>query len=181
MAPLMPIYAGITYERIEKKGLQWPCKSKDDPGTRILHSGKFATPDGKGHITPFNWVEPPELPDEKYPFTLSTGRVLFHFHTGTMTRRSKAINNYYPEVKIEINEKDAEDLNIKTGDLIKVISRRGELKGKAFITDKATKGLIFIPFHFKEAAANLLTNGKHLDPLAKIPELKVTAVSIKKM
>ncbi len=180
MAQLMPIYAGMDYERIEHKGLQWPCRDKKDPGTKILHSGKLATPDGKGHITPFNWVEPPELPDEKYPFILSTGRVLYHFHTGTMTRRSKAINRYYPKVKIEISPQDAKELNIKTGDRIKVSSRRGELQGNAFVTDKATKGLIFIPFHFKEAAANLLTNGKHLDPLAKIPELKVTAVKIEK-
>ncbi len=180
MAELSPIYHGINYERIEHRGLQWPCRDKNDPGTKILHVGKFATKDGKGHIVPFNWVEPPESPDDKYPFVLSTGRVLYHFHTGTMTRRSVSINNYYPEVKIEINPYDAKNLGIKSGECVKVNSRRGELKGKAFITEKATKGLIFIPFHFKEAAANLLTDGKHLDPLAKIPELKVTAVSIEK-
>ncbi len=180
MAKLSPIYAGIDYERIEHKGLQWPCRTKDDPGTKILHSKKFSTLDGKGHITPFTWVEPPELPDEEYPFILSTGRVLYHFHTGTMTRRSQAIDAYYPEVKIEISLQDAERLEIKTGDLLEVSSKRGKITGKALVTDKATKGLIFIPFHFKEAAANLLTDGKHLDPLAKIPELKVTAVKIAK-
>ena len=179
-AKVTPIYAGITYERIEHKGIQWPCRAKDDPGTSILHTEKFSRPNGKGKFIPVEFAEPPELPDEEYPFYLSTGRILYQYHTGTMTRRVKGINKIKPEVEIEINPADAERLGIKKGDQVRVTSRRGSISGKVKITKRSMKGMIFIPFHYAEAAANELTLNV-IDPISKIPTYKVAAVKIEKI
>jgi predicted molibdopterin-dependent oxidoreductase YjgC len=175
-----PSYAGMAYHRMEKIGLQWPCRSDEDPGTSILHTQKFAHPDGKGKFTPMTYNDPPETPDAEYPFYLSTGRILYHYHTGTMTRRVKAIHEKEPEVKIEINPTDASSLGVKTDDLVRLTSRRGSIEGKVLVTERSVPGLVFVPFHFAEARANTLT-GNFLDPIAKIPSFKVSAVKIEKI
>ncbi len=181
IAGCTPIYSGINYSRLHSQGIQWPCRNPEDTGTDILHREKFSSEDGKGRFIPMNFAEPPEIPDEEYPFYLSTGRVLYHYHTGTMTRRVRALDKKVHELRIEINPIDAKNLKIKDGDTLKVISRRGEIKGKARITEKSMKGLVFTPFHFAEARANRLTDHKTLDPIAKIPSLKVSAVRIEKV
>lgn len=173
-----PIYGGITYERIEKVGLQWPCPNTDHPGTPILHVGKFSRGLGKFHAV--EWQPAKEVPDEQYPFVLTTGRVLYHYHSGTMTRRISGLNELYPEGLIEINPEDAAKLGIADGDLVRVASRRGEVIVKAEVVERPDPGVVFMSFHFKEAAANLLTIAA-LDPVAKIPEFKVAAVRIEKV
>jgi len=176
-----PIYGGITWERLKKNeaGLQWPCPDISHPGTIYLHrDGKFSR--GKGHFHPISFKEPAELPSKEFPFILSTGRTLWHFHTGTMSRRSKTLNERVPEGYVEISRVDARKLQINDNEMVKVASPRGEIKIKVKITGKVSAGLIFIPFHFKEAAANILTNAA-LDPIAKIPEYKVCAARIDKI
>lgn len=172
---LVPIYGGITYERIEQVGLQWPCPTTDHPGTPILHVGKFSR--GLGRFSAVEWQPAKEMPDEEYPFLLTTGRVLYHWHGGTMTRRSAGLDEIYPEALVEINPKDAATLGIANGDMVKVASRRGEVVAKAEVVDRPDPGVVFMTFHFHEAAANLLTIAA-LDPVSKIPELKVAAVRI---
>lgn len=181
IAECTPIYHGIVSKRISGKGIQWPCRNSDDPGTEILHEGKFAFEDGKGRFMKMDFAPPPELPDKEYPFYLSTGRVLYHYHTGTMTRRVKVLDRKVRNLKVEINPEDAKMLDINNGDKVKVISRRGEITGEAKVTEKSMRGLVFTPFHFAEARANRLTDHKNLDPLAKIPSLKVSAVKIEKV
>lgn len=178
---LTPIYGGITWDRLlsDEKGLQWPCPDTSHPGTVFLHKdGKFTR--GKGLFHAVKFKEPAEVPDEEYPFNLSTGRILWHFHTGTMTRRSPTLNERVPEGYVEINGLDAKALNIKDGEMVKVSSRRGEIEIKCKVTPRVMKGMVFIPFHFEEAAANVLTNPA-FDPVAKIPELKTCAVNVKKV
>jgi predicted molibdopterin-dependent oxidoreductase YjgC len=172
-----PSYAGITWDRIEEVGIQWPCPNAEHPGTPILHVGKFTRGLGKFHAV--EWMPPAEEPDEQYPYVLTTGRVLFHFHGGTMSRRSVGLNAIYPEGKVELHPKDAAKLGVSNGDLVKVSSRRGEVVAKAEVIERSDPGVIFMTFHFKEAAANLLTTAA-LDPIAKIPEYKVAAVRVEK-
>ncbi len=175
IAALTPIYGGINYKRIDKNGLQWPCRSLDDPGTKYLHSGKFSR--GKGLFTPVEFRWPAEMPDRKYPFILTTGRMYYHYHTRSMTKRSKGLQEMCPEGYVEINAGDAKKLKISEGEKIEIASRRGKIQIKAMISERVPQGIVFIPFHFAEAAANLLTNPA-LDPVAKIPELKVAACRI---
>lgn len=176
-----PIYGGITWDRLEadEKGLQWPCPDTSHPGTIFLHkNGAFSR--GKGHFHAIPFKEPAELPDDDYPLILSTGRVLWHFHTGTMSRRSPTLHARIPAGYVEVSIDDANNLGIVDGEKVKVKSRRGEIITKAKVTHRVKKGVIFIPFHFKEAAANVLTNPA-LDPIAKIPEYKVCAAKIEKL
>ena len=177
IASLTPIYGGMYYNRLEKAGLQWPCLDINHPGTKYLHKDKFSR--GKGKFSAVEFKEAAELPDEEYPFLFTTGRVLYHFHTGTVTRRSKGLNEIYPEALVEINPQDAQKLKVEDGEFVEVTSRRGKIKAKAKVTEKSGKGVVFMSFHFHEAAANLLTNAA-LDPVAKIPEYKVCAVKVKK-
>jgi len=177
IASVTPIYGGIGYERIEDIGLQWPCPSKEHPGTPYLHQGKFSR--GKGKFFGIEFKEAAELPDADYPFILTTGRTIFHYHTGTMTRRTEALNREVPTGYVEINFKDAEKLNIFEGEIVSVKSRRGKIEVKVQVTRKVPEGVIFIPFHFAESPANALTNSA-FDPVAKIPEYKVCAVQVEK-
>lgn len=172
---LWPALAGINYGRISKKGIQWPCPTLDHPGTPYLFKGGF--PRGKAVFTIVNYRPSEELPDEEYPFYLSTGRQLFQYHTGTMTRKVHAINVISPDAYIEIHPEDASNIGVFDGDMVRVSSRRGHIDIRVHTTDRLLKGSVFIPFHFKEAAANILTNNA-LDPISKIPELKVCAVKI---
>jgi formate dehydrogenase major subunit len=170
-----PSYAGITYERLENDGIQWPCPTADHPGTKFLHKDRFSR--GLGLFSAIEYIPPAEWPDKEYPLFLSTGRVLYHYHTGTMTIRSQGPSERYPESLVEINPAEAEKLGISDGQMVKVTSRRGSVQAKAQITQKSVPGTIFINFHFAEAAVNLLTNPA-LDPVGKIPELKVCAVKL---
>jgi predicted molibdopterin-dependent oxidoreductase YjgC len=173
---LTPSYGGITFERLEELGsLQWPCPTLEHAGTSFLHKGKFARGLGKFFALPFK--EPAELTDDEYPFTLTTGRLMFHFHTGSMTRRSPKLNSEVPEAYVEINVKDAQKIGLNGHKYVRVSSRRGQIELGVRITDDIKRGVIFIPFHFAEAAANKLTNSA-IDPVAKIPEYKVCAVKV---
>lgn len=175
---LTPSYAGISYKRLEEEGgLQWPCPEAGHPGTPYLHVKQFSS--GKGYFTPVEYQPPAEEPDAEYPLLLTTGRNLFHYHTGTMTRRSSAIGLFKPEEMAQISKEDAKKLGVGDGDLVKISSRRGEVKVKVQVTEIVPPGVVFMTFHFHEAAVNLLTNNK-VDPVAKIPEYKVCAVKLEK-
>ncbi|NLV25129.1 MAG: molybdopterin-dependent oxidoreductase, partial [Deltaproteobacteria bacterium] len=171
-----PSYAGMTYERLGRKGLHWPCPTADHPGTPVLHIGKFTKGLGTMFAVPFK--APAEVPDEEYPVYLTTGRILQQFHTGTMSRKTPGFNRLAgPHVMMSVQ--DAEALGVGNGEDVKVSTRRGSIVTKAFITKRMPKGTAFVPFHFAEAPANILTNNA-LDPIAKIPEYKVCACKLEK-
>jgi formate dehydrogenase major subunit len=177
MARLTPSYAGISYERLEQGSLQWPCPTPDHPGTKFLHVGKFGRGLGKFH--PVEHIPPAEMPDEEYPFILSTGRRRYHYHTGTMTQRTDALEVFYPTEFLEINCADAEKLGVCDGDMLKVSSRRGTVEIEAKITDKVVPGMVFTSFQYPDVPINKLTNPARC-PIAKIPEYKVCAVKVEK-
>jgi predicted molibdopterin-dependent oxidoreductase YjgC len=178
IARLTPSYGGISYRRLENGGLQWPCPTPEHPGTPILHTKIFSR--GKGKFIPLEYKPPTELPDEDYPLILTTGRSLYHFHTGTLTRKVKGLNVLMGEELVEMNPENAQALDITNGDRVKVISRRGEVEAKARVTDFSPPGTIFMTFHFVESPTNLLTNPA-LDSVSKIPEYKCCAVRIEKL
>ena len=175
ISSVTPSYGGITYERIAKEGIQWPCPNTDHPGTKFLHKDKFTR--GLGLFHAIDYIPPAELPDKDYPMLLSTGRVLYHYHTGTMTRLAKGAMERYPESLVEIHPRDAERLGIGDGQMVRVASRRGTVEARAKVTTRSDQGMIFMNFHFHEAAVNFLTNPA-LDPIGKIPEYKVCAVKV---
>jgi formate dehydrogenase alpha subunit len=177
IADLSTIYGGVRYSRLDGEGLRWPCTDPGHPGTEILHRERFSR--GLGLFQSVEYAAPAEEPDKDYPYILTTGRLLFHWHTGTMTRRSGTLTDQINEALMEIHPKDAESLGIENGDMVRVSSRRGSITLQARVTQGIKEGVVFIPFHFAEAAANKLTNSA-LDPQAKIPELKVCAVNITK-
>ncbi|MDN5346642.1 MAG: formate dehydrogenase alpha subunit [Clostridia bacterium] len=177
IAQVTPSYAGINYKRLEGQGLQWPCPAPDHPGTPVLHQEKFNRGLGKFHVV--DYVLPDEEPDEEYPYIFTTGRLLYHYHT-VISRKSKGLEEICPEPVAEINPQDAESLGIGDGERVELISRRGRVQVKAWVTNRVPRGVVFMTFHFWEAAANLLTNPA-LDPVAKIPEYKVCAVKVRKL
>lgn len=177
MATLTPQYAGMSHARLEHGGIQWPCPAPDHPGTPVLHTGKFTR--GRGLFVALDYRAPAELPDEEYPFLLSTGRILFHWHGGTMSRRSAGLEAIAPEAEAEIHPEDAAKLGIRNDDLVRIYSRRGCVTAAAKITHRSSPGMVFMTFHYAEAAVNLLTIDA-VDPTAKIPEYKVCAVNIEK-
>lgn len=179
MRTVTPSYAGMSYERIaEEGGLQWPCPAQDHPGTQYLHKAKIVR--GKGLFHAVEFIPPVELPDEEFPLLLSTGRVLYHYHTGTMTRKDEGLNFRYPNAYVEMNPADTFELGIEEKEIVRVSSRRGDINIAVKVTQRSPKGLVFIPFHFIEAPANRLTNPA-FDPIAKIPEYKVCAVRVEKI
>jgi formate dehydrogenase alpha subunit len=177
-AGLTPSYGGITHDRLEKDGLQWPCPDPEHDGTKYLHTEKFTR--GKGRFSALEYKPSREEPDDSYPLLLTTGRNLYQFHTGTMSRKSRGLNQMKGEEEVEINPLDAEALGIADGEMVRVESRRGKVKAKAKVTENSSKGVVFMTFHFGECATNLLTNPVQ-DPVAKIPELKVCAVKVEKV
>jgi formate dehydrogenase alpha subunit len=177
IASLTPSYGGISFKRLEKGSLQWPCPTPEHPGTPILHTQQFTR--GKGQFIPLEYKPPMELPDKDYPLVLTTGRSLYHYHTGTLTRRVAGLNVLMKEEEVEISPADAASLGIADGDGVKVSSRRGEVVAKAKLTEASPPGVVFMTFHFAESPANRLTNPA-LDPVAKIPEYKVCAVRVEK-
>lgn len=175
---LTPSYGGITYQRIEKIGLQWPCPDLNHPGTKFLHKDRFATSSGKGRFKPLKYRPSYELPDEEYPLILTTDRSLFHFHTGTMTRKG-GLNIIRKNEWLELNSEDAEKLGIKDGEYVYITSRRGRVKARVKVTDTVSPGVVSLTFHFYETPTNEITSPA-IDPVAKIPETKVCAVRIEK-
>ena len=189
IASVTPQYGGVTYDRLDVIpdvefaqtdvcGLQWPCPTEDHPGTPILHTQQFAR--GKGLFSAIEHIAPSENVSDDYPFVLTTGRELVHYHTGTMSRQAPGLNGLVPEGRLEIHPDDAARLGIEDGAHVRVTSRRGSIEPLAWVTDRVSPGLVFMPFHYAEAPANRLTNTV-LDPIAKIPELKVAAVNVERM
>jgi formate dehydrogenase alpha subunit len=177
IARLTPIYGGVRYHRLGVAGLQWPCPAVDHPGTAIMHTEKF--PIGRAKLRPVEHQEPCEAADQDYPLLLTTGRSLYHFHTGTMTRRTSLLDREVPAPALEVSSQDAQQLGIRSGQRVTVESRRGKLCLEARVTPHIPAGTLFLPFHFHEAPANALT-GSALDPQSKIPEFKVTAVRLRR-
>lgn len=177
MRRLTPQYQGISYQRIDSEGIQWPCPDESHPGTKYLHKDKF--PKGRAAFMPMDYKPPMESPDQEYPFILLTGRDSHHAHTGTMTRRSKTLSSIAPGGYVEINPYDAGAADVKHGEEVKIASPRGEVALKVLITDRVNKGVLFMPFHFYETPANALT-GIFLDPRAKMPEFKYVPVRLSK-
>ena len=175
---LTPSYGGISCQRSESEGLQWPCPTDDHPGTAILHTNAFVR--GKGRFIPLKYSPSGEVPDARYPLILTTGRSLYHYHTGTMTRKVIGLNVIEPEGVVEISPSDASHVGVAHGDKVRVSSRRGAVTAKAKVTEALPSGVVFMTFHFAESAANIITNPK-LDPVAKIPEFKVAAVKVEKV
>jgi len=173
-----PSYAGITPDRLQSTSLQWPCPNEEHGGTPILHAHAFSR--GKGHFEPLNNREPKELPDEEYPFMLTTARSLYQYHTGTMTRKVSGLNVMRGEELVEINPEDAVSLDIKDLENVRVTSRRGSVETKVSVTDHTPKGVVTMDFHFAESPVNMITNAAH-DPVSKIPEYKACAVKIERI
>jgi formate dehydrogenase major subunit/formate dehydrogenase alpha subunit len=176
LAGVSPIYGGISYDRLADGGLAWPCPTPDHPGTQYLHAGQFSR--GRGKFFPVEAKLPVEQPDDDYPLVLTTGRVLYHYHTGTMTRRSEGLDWRVPRGYAEINTTDAEAIDLLDGGQVRIVSRRGQVRIQAHVGDRVPPGVVFLSFHWREAPANLLTQDHTLDPIAKIPEYKANAVRL---
>ncbi|MCK9228547.1 MAG: hypothetical protein M0P30_12290 [Syntrophorhabdaceae bacterium] len=175
---LAPALGGIKYERIENDGLQWPCPTPEHPGTQFLHrDGVFSH--GKGIFNAVDWKPPAEVSDAEYPFVLSTGRRLYHYHTRTQTGRS-GLNFLMSEETVDISEADAQKLGIAGDEYVKVRSRRGEVKVKARITEQVPPGMVWMSFHFRDGSANWLTNPVY-DPNTMTAEYKACAVAVEKL
>ncbi|WP_255149751.1 formate dehydrogenase subunit alpha [Halorarius halobius] len=179
IAEVAPIYGGISHDRLEREGgLQWPCRDADDPGTRFLYEAGFNFEDGMARFVPADMGRPGELPGEAYPLTLTTGRVMYHFHTGTLTRRAEGLTHHVPEAFVEIHPATAESLGVSDGEYVRVTSPRGDITVRATVTDRVGEGVVFVPMHFADGAVNRLTNEETLDPQSGIPEYKVSSVRI---
>jgi len=177
IAQITPSWRGVTYQRLEGAGLQYPVPTRDSPGTSFLFDDRFPTHDGKGVFVPVEYAPPVELPDAAYPFVMNTGRQLYHWHTGTMTRRASGLDQREPTPIVEIHPEDARELGLQDGDPVRLTSRRNSMVSSCRISERVARGQVFVPFHFREAAANLLTNPV-LDPYAKMAELKCCAVRL---
>ncbi|MGQ9655023.1 MAG: formate dehydrogenase subunit alpha, partial [Thermodesulfobacteriota bacterium] len=176
---LTPSYAGISYDRLDKgEVLHWPCPDEKHPGTPILHEREFAR--GRGKFFAVDYTPPPETPDEEFPYILTTGRLPFHFHGGSITRRIERLNEEVSEGRVHISPQDAKGAKIGDGETVEVCSRRGSITIRAMLSDEVEPGTVFIPMHFAEHAANVLTDAR-LDAEAKIPGFKVCSVKIKKL
>ena len=177
ISQVTPSYTGISYDRIEYEGIHWPCPTTEHPGTPILHREQFAI--GKGVFHAIDYIPPAEMTDDEYPMYLTTGRLLYHYHTGTMTMKTGGLNEIAPECFVEITPRDAGRYDMQDGTLVNIASRRGEIQARIKVSKKAVSGTVFIPFHYALAAANRLTNPA-LDPISGIPEFKVCAVKLTK-
>jgi formate dehydrogenase major subunit len=180
MRKVMPSIKGITWERLEREGsVTYPCDAEDEPGHEILFGDGFPTADGRGRLVATDLVPPAELPDETYPLVLSTGRLLEHWHTGAITRRAGVLSALEPEAVASLNPRQLERLGIIAGERITVSTRRGAVEVTTRADRDVPEGMVFMPFCFTEAAANLLTNPQ-LDPFGKIPEFKFCAARVDK-
>jgi formate dehydrogenase major subunit len=177
ISQVTPSYAGISYDRIEYEGIHWPCPTAEHPGTPILHREQFTC--GKGVFNSIDYIPPAEIADDEYPMYLTTGRLLYQYHTGTMTMKTGGLNEIAPESFVEISSRDAGKYDMQDGSMVDIASRRGNIQAKIKVSKKAVSGTVFIPFHYALAAANRLTNAA-LDPISGIPEYKVCAVKLTK-
>jgi len=180
IASLVPIYGGISYDRIEQKGIQWPCPTKDHPGTTTLYTDLFSRPGGLAQFMALDHQGSAEVPDETYPLVLITGRIREHYNNGSMTRRCAGIAEVVPEELVEISPEDATSLGVAHMDWVKVSSRRGELQVRAKVTDRTQAGSVFMTFHHQNALTNVLTS-EHRDPITGTPEYKACAVRVEKV
>jgi len=180
IAQTAPIFAGISYDRLEHHGIQWPCPDKDHPGTATLFMEKFNTPNGLGKLHPVDYAEQTERANAKYPFVLNTGRILYQYHSSTMSRRNKALNDFANEAYLLMHPDDAERFGFHEGDMVKITSRRGEIETAVRISEEVLQGELFMPFHFSEAPVNRLTRDE-LDPYSKIAPFKISAVRVEKL
>jgi len=178
ISSVTPIYGGVHYDRLGRDGLQWPCPDRDHPGTEIMHAQKFSS--GLGRFKAVEHRGPIEMSDQEYPFMLTTGRSLYHFHTGTMTRRVSLLEREVPSPVVDVNPDDSVIIGIRNGQMVQIETRRGSVSAKARITAQVPQGVIFMPIHFEEAPANMLT-GDALDPSSKIPEFKASAARIRRL
>ena len=172
-----PSYAGISYDRIEYEGIHWPCPTTEHPGTPILHREQFTC--GKGNFNAIDYISPAETADDEYPMYLTTGRLLYQYHTGTMTMKTGGLNEIAPDCFVEISPRDAGKYDMPDGSMVDIASRRGNIQARIKVSKKAVSGTVFVPFHYALAAANRLTNAA-LDPICGIPEYKVCAVKLTK-
>jgi predicted molibdopterin-dependent oxidoreductase YjgC len=177
ISALAPSWTGVTYDRLAGGGLQYPVPDGDHPGTAFLFADRFPTEDGRARFHAVEYADPGELPDEEFPFVMGTGRQLYHWHTGTMTRRSRGLDAREPVPTVEVHPDDAAELGVTDGDLVRITSRRNTMLISVRISDRVARRQVFVPFHFREAAANLLTNPV-LEPHAKMAALKVCAVRL---
>jgi formate dehydrogenase major subunit len=181
LVSVMPNYAGLAYSNLGAVGKLYPNPDPEhSDGTVVLFDERFGTEDGKAHLMPAEWLPAKELPSDEYPFVLNTGRLLEHWHTGSMTRRSYALDAIQPEAHVYLNPDDAKAMGVTDGDFVRVSSRRGTIELRARLSHRDTPGTCFVPFHFREAAANLLTIDE-IDPTGKIPEFKFCAVKIERV
>ena len=178
MAALTPIYSGMRFARLGRNGLQWPCDEEHPEGSPVLHTLRF--PLGRGRLVPVDHHGPAELPDADYPLCLTTGRLHFHYGCGSMTRKSPLLERETPRGVLFIHSLDAKALGISHGAPVRVRSRRGMLETRAVLSDDVVPGLCAMPYHFKEAPSNQLTNDVQ-DPVTKMPELKVCAVRVERL
>jgi len=177
IARVTPSWRGVSHARLGGGGLQYPVDDAHHPGTDFLFANHFPTPDGKATLVGVEFLPPAELPDAEYPFFMNTGRQIYHWHTGTMTRRATGLDSREPTPTFELNPMDAAELGIEDGDPVRITSRRATMEIAVRLSDRVARKQIFVPMHYREAAANLLTNPA-LDPYAKIPEFKVCAVHL---
>ncbi len=181
IASIVPSYGGIRHDRLDGSGLQWPCLDTDHPGTRFLYEESFPTDNGKGlfHVVEQNDVGV-DVPDDLFPLNLNSGRLLEHYHTGTMSRRSRGLHHMRPEGEVEVNPEDARRYNLEDGCMGRIVTKRGSIEVKVFVTDKTPEGAIFYPFHFAEAPANRLISGT-FDKASQTPAYKRTAARIERI
>jgi predicted molibdopterin-dependent oxidoreductase YjgC len=177
IARVAPIMAGISYDRIEREGIQWPCPTRNHPGTATLFLEKFNTPSGRAVLNPVDYVPQTEKPDRRYPFLLNTGRILYQYHSCTMSRRSKALTDYANQSYVLMHPEDMSRLEMKTGQQVRIISRQGEIQTTLKASAEVLPGEIFMPFHYSESPVNRLTRDK-LDPYSKIAPFKLTACRV---
>ena len=175
MASLTPSLAGISYDRIEEVGLQWPCPTRDHPGTVFLHEGRFTR--GKGLFHAITFRPPAEVPDHEYPFVLSTGRTLYHYNIGNMTRKSAEISQKEDENFVEMHPDDAGRLGVSPDGLARVTTRRGSVVVRARVGNRVRPGVLWMPFHFAETATNRLTNPA-FDNVTRTGEYKCCAARV---
>lgn len=177
IAKTAPIFGGITFDRLEHQGIQWPCPSEDHPGTATLFTEKFNTPNGLGKLHPVDYAEQSEKADSQYPFILNTGRILYQYHSSTMSRRNKSLNDFANEAYLLMHPDDVNRCGFKEGQMVKITSRRGEIDTVIRSSSEVLKGELFMPFHYAEAPVNKLTRDE-LDPYSKIAPFKISAVRV---
>ena len=180
IAAVTPIMAGISYDRIEKEGIQWPCPTKDHPGTSTLFQDKFNTPSGRAILNPVDYVPQKEKASADYPFLLNTGRILYQFHSCTISRRNKALTDFANQSYVLMHPEDAMKLDFKHGERVKILSRQGEINTILTVSEQVLPGELFMPFHYSESPVNRLTRDE-LDPYSKIAPFKLTACRVIKL